>query len=67
MPNIASDTSVVFCRSMLDANVQSAFPKEWIFETDEDIDFADTEEEACEMQRKYRKRKGFDEITGLPT
>lgn len=61
-----SDTSVVFNREILSDLVKQAFPKEWIFETDEDIDFFDNEAAACEAQRKYRRRKGFDEITGLP-
>lgn len=60
------DTSAVFNIAVLDKSSRVYFDadKPWIFDAEwEQLAFA-TEAEACEAQRKYRVRHGFNPITG---
>lgn len=65
-----SDTSSVFHISILDTEFQAAHDPAtpWLFEYEHgseggQIAFA-TEEEACKMQRDYRRAHGFDPLSG---
>jgi hypothetical protein len=60
------DTSTVFHISILDADIANDHnPAEpWIFETEEGQTSFPTEDEACSMQRNYRRARGFDPLSG---
>lgn len=50
---------------MDDTNVEQLDNGKWLFVIHrQDEQLFDTEDEACEAQREYRKQHGFDEITG---
>ena len=63
------DTSNVFHIDMIDDEAKAALcyepGRDWLFETDDDIQVFATEEAACAAQRQHRSRLGFDPMTGL--
>ncbi len=55
----------VYHRGTLDEEHAALFPKPWIVEyPDASKDLFDTEDEACERQRQWRRQHGLDEMTG---
>lgn len=58
------DSSAVFNRNVMTPEYSQGFDKEWIFQTDNEIELFDSEEEACARQCAYRRLNGFHPITG---
>lgn len=61
------DNSSVYHIDMIDGEAKERLcepGKEWIFETDDDITIFASEDEACTWQRAYRRKLGFDPMTG---
>lgn len=63
---MTNDSSTVFHISILDADIAAERDQSrpWIFETDADQNSFATEDEACAVQRDYRRERGFDPISG---